>query len=1208
MSLERRLRVLSGLAVLGLVLWADARPVDAQTTSASVSGTVQDSQGAVLPGATVTLTSRTQGNVLTSSTDEQGRFMFGIVRPDTYSLQVSMDGFKTRELTNVVVNANDRFSAGVVAMDVGAMTEEINVTSRVAELQTTSGERSFALESEALKNIANNGRALFNFATLVPGALRQGMSGDEIGSVSGFTVNGQRPNSNNITIDGVANIDTGDNGGNMATTNIDAVAEFKVLTNAYQAEYGRAVGGQLQVVTKSGTRNFSGSGYWYGRRSDWNANTWINKRVAPEVQKPETSRNDSGYTFGGPVFVPGAFNTDKSKLFFFWSQEYQRRSDPPNVRETRVPTALERRGDFSQSVDSSGNPAIYIRDHQLALANPGWGCSATDTRACFADGGVLGRIPQSRLYQPGLNTLNIFPDSNFSGGSGLNFTSQVPNSAPRREELLRMDYQASSNWRVTGRYMKTKEEILQAYGTTWAGNGSDQLPMPTLFMHPGSNYMLSATGVLSDSMSLEMSWGRAGNSLNYELQAEKLFRAGAGLTGLPLLFPDAVQADYVPDLQFRGGRTDNAGQYQTDRGPFTNENITHDVLANLTKVWGAHASKVGFYYQNSYKPQSIFASFNGRINFTNDANNPFDTGFSYANAATGVFNSYTQASKFAIPEWRYTNIEFYAQDNWRPTDRLTLDYGARFYYLTPQWDHTLQASNFLPDEFDASRAASLYRPVCIGAPPCSGTARRGMDPRLVSQGVTPTLANTVEDRFVGRLVPGSDRFNGSFQAGQGINDELQDGAAFRVSPRLGFTYDLTGKQEMIVRGGWGIFYDRPQGNMVFDMISNAPGVLQSTLQWGTLQAFSPTSGDPFPTLGLNPTVFDFKPPKVTQWNLGVQRKLWKNFMFDLAYVGSESKDLLRQSQINAVPLGATFLPQNQDPTRAPSSVLGANALPNDLLRPYPGYGNIRMWDYSAFSNYHALQTGVTRRFDDGFMFSAFYVWSKALTIANDDFTAGAPNLSEAETRRLDYSYANFDRPHNFVVNAIYQLRDVKTGKLGLLTNDWQISGVYSWTSGRPYTIDFEIPNINQSNLAGNDGNPGARIVLTCDPGRGWSSDPYQQFNTSCFAPPSPGSDGAESARFFARNPPINNVDLSISKSIRAPKNLRFEVRLDMFNALNHTQFTGVNSRANFASLTNGTVTNLPRDASGSIVRPQGFGAINGVAQPRTLQLVTRVTF
>ena len=169
-------------------------------------------------------------------------------------------------------------STGALTLEVGAMTEEVSVSSRVIELQTTSGERSFTLESEALKNIANNGRVLFNFATLVPGALPQSTGGTEIGPVSGFTVNGQRPNSNNITIDGVANIDTGDNGGNMATTNIDAVAEFKVLTNAYQAEYGRAVGGQLQVVTKSGSRDFHGSGYWYGRRSDWDANSYLNKR------------------------------------------------------------------------------------------------------------------------------------------------------------------------------------------------------------------------------------------------------------------------------------------------------------------------------------------------------------------------------------------------------------------------------------------------------------------------------------------------------------------------------------------------------------------------------------------------------------------------------------------------------------------------------------------------------------------------------------------------------------------------------------------------------------------------------------------------------------------------------------------------------------------------------------------------------------------
>ncbi len=407
-----------------------------------------------------------------------------------------------------------------------------------------------------------------------------------------------------------------------------------------------------------------------------------------------------------------------------------------------------------------------------------------------------------------------------------------------------MDFQATNNWRITGRYMKNSEDILQAYGTTWAGNGSDHLPMPVLFVHPGSNYMLSGTGILNSTTTLELSWGRAANSLNYQLQNPDLFRAAAGLSSMPLIYPTAVQADYIPDFRFRGGRTANAGFYQTDRGPFTNENITHDVIANLTKVWGAHASKAGFYFQHSFKPQSIFASFNSQIDFTDNASNPFDTGYSYANAATGVFNTYTQASKYALPEWRYKNWEFYAQDNWKPTSRLTLDYGVRFYYLTPQWDTTLQASNFLPDEFNPAPQQSSIRQCASAGPLRNASNRRGMDPALIAAGVAPTMANTVEERFIGRLTPGSDRFNGSFQAGQGINDQLQDGAAFRVSPRVGVVYDLTGKGTTILRGGWGIFYDRPQGNMVFDMIANAPGVLNSQVQWGRLQTLATGGGDP----------------------------------------------------------------------------------------------------------------------------------------------------------------------------------------------------------------------------------------------------------------------------------------------------------------------------------------------------------------------------
>jgi hypothetical protein len=359
---------------------------------------------------------------------------------------------------------------------------------------------------------------------------------------------------------------------------------------------------------------------------------------------------------------------------------------------------------------------------------------------------------------------------------------------------------------------------------------------------------------------------------------------------------------------------------------------------------------------------------------------------------------------------------------------------------------------------------------------------------------------------------------------------------------------------------------------------------------------------------MQPTEYDFEPPKVTAWNVGVQHKLWKAITFDIAYVGSVSKGLLEYNQINALPLGTLFKPESQDPTKAPSSTPGNSALTTDLLRPYQGYGGIRYWQATGESNYHALQTGINRRFDNGLMFSVFYVWSKTLGTANTDWSTRYPYSTDEENKRVNYSYTDYDRPHNFVVNFVYQTPKVASGALGLLANEWQISGIYRWTSGRPYGIGISIPGIStSSNLTGTP-DVGARVVLTCDPGSGHSGDPYRQINTACFAPPQVGSKGDESARFFLHLPPINNLDLSISKSFSMGKGIRLEVRLDAFNALNHTQFTTVNSTVNFTSLTNPTITNPVYDANGNFVRNNGFGSISGVAPPRQLQLVTRLTF
>jgi hypothetical protein len=1136
-------------------------------------------------------------------TDREGDFAFPHVRPDTYALTVARNGFKTTVVTRAVVNANDRFSAGILTMEVGDVRESVTVVARVSPLQSTSGERSYTLEGTAIGNIAVNGRSFFGLVGLVPGVLpNAGFPRDTPAptDAAGFTANGQRPNSNNVTVDGITSIDTGNNGGNMATTNLDAVAEFKVLTSSYQAEFGRAMGGQVQVVTKSGTQDFTGSAYWYGRRSGWDANTWINNRAG--TAKPDTARNDFGYTLGGPVYIPGRFNEDRTKLFFFFSQEFQRRQDPTTERRVTVPTALERQGDFSQSRDANGNPFPYVRDTTIGLP-----CSASDTRGCFRDGGVLGRIPPDRLYEHTLAALGLFPLPNVEGQAGYNFSSQAPADQPRHEELLRLDFHPSDRWRLAGRYMESKDGQELPYGPPEAVGVFSNVPVVAGRLdRPAYNWMVSANGILATGTALEVGVGSAHNSIDIYSTNESLTKSAAGLSGLPLLYPDAVQSDLPPSLIFGGGRVGNPVVLLTSQGPFTNFNTTYDAIANLTSVLGAHVVKAGLFYQRSKKDQSAFADYNGFVLFNNNANSPLDSGHPFANAALGVYETFRQASAYRKAKWRYTNVEWYFQDNWKVDRRLNLDYGVRFYSMTPQWDVSGQASNFLPERYDPGRAARLLTPVCIGAYPCSGSNRRGMDPSLI--GIeTPTVGNTVAEPLIGRVVPGSgDRFNGAFQAGRGIEETLTTGSGFRISPRIGFAYDVSGKQSAVVRGSFGIFYDRPQGNMVFNLINNPPGISVEQLTWGGFPDVA-TSVPLNAPINLTPTQHAWELPKVYSWNVGAQTRLPGALTLDVAYVGSESRRLPQVVQKNAVPFGAAFQPENQDPTRAPSPTPGATALPADFMRPYGGYGNIGMIEYNAFSNYHALQASLDRRFDRGLLVGVSYTWSKALGVADFDGSTGRPDGEEAN-RRANYSYLGFDRPHNLVVSFVYQTPRVGRGAVGALANGWQVSGVYRWTSGTPYAITFNIPGIGAANLTGSDPGQNARIVVMGDPGDGWSGDPYRQIDTSAFAPPQPGSLGFESARYFLHGPPISNLDLSISKSISPGGKRRIEVRLDAFNVLNHTQFTGVNSQANFESLTDPRITNLPFDQAGNLVNPNGFGTVNGVRSPRQLQIVARVAF
>ncbi|MBO0860430.1 MAG: TonB-dependent receptor [Chloracidobacterium sp.] len=1175
-----------------LCLLATPLSLSAQSTSGSIAGVVQDKNGAAISGAGVVVTDQSRQASFTTKTDGEGRFAFAQLQPGRYNIKVESSGFRKLELKNVVLNANDKLSVGDLTLEVGTVEQVVEVVSEGQQLKTESGERSDALVGEQLQNVAVNSRTYLALAAVTPGVIvtgnfqTAGHSG--LGSIS---ANGARFNQNQLTLNGVGNVDTGNNGDQLATVSLDSVQEYKILTSNYQAEYGRSAGAQINVVTKSGGKEFHGSGYLFHRHEGLNANNWKNNRDG--LQRNLYRFNDAGYTIGGPVKIPKLGD----KLFFFWSQEFQRQLRPQGRRDVTVPTALERKGDFSQSVDKNGNK-VFIKDPQKSGA-----CNATDQTGCFGNN----IIPQDRLYAPGLAILNIFPMPNAPGNKGFNFTSQTPDSYPRREDMLRIDANLTNNWKLFGHFLNNYDSVTSDYGSFVLGSNTP-FGTPITDTRPGRSYAVGVTTIISPTTTNEFTWGYSHNQINIDAVNDGLTRAKTGLTNLPVLFTNAIQDDYIPRFQFNGTRIANEPTFGTNNAPFFNYNTTLDWIDNFSKVWNQHLFKLGVYIQRSRKDQTSFANSSGQFNFGDGGGNPLDTGFGFANAALGVFNSFNQASQYATGKYRYTNLEFYLQDTWKVTRRLTLDYGMRFYWIQPQYDASLQTATFLPDQFDASKAVRLYRP----ASDSSGK----------KIAIDPVTGATSDQSNIGKIVPGSGNlFNGIEQAGKDVSKYLMENRGLQYGPRLGLAFDVTGDQKLVVRAGAGVFYDRFQGNETFDMLTNPPTTLAPTLVNGRIQDIKPISVDnsnlnslTFAPFGLNAFSFEGKLPTVYNFSLGVQSKLPYELLLDVAYVGSLSRHLLQRLNVNPIAYGATFLPQNQDPTKVsqtPNATLGSNAFDADFLRQYQGLGSITVHQMGGTSNYNSLQVGLNRRFAKGLFFGLAYTWSKALaTVTNDgDFIR-----IDGNTRLANYGPAGFDRRHNVSINYIYDLPNIAMrfgGANNKLTRaifgGWQLSGITRFQSGNPYGVGFSIPNISNQNITGSY-TEGARVKLISDPLQGTSDDPYHRLNPAAFTAPAVGSIGLDAPVNYLVTPGVNNWDMSLQKSFSIKEGVRVQLRADAFNVFNHTQFSGINSTINFSSLTNPTPTNLPFNADGALRDKNGFGAVSGARDPRIMQLVVRVQF
>jgi hypothetical protein len=722
-------------------------------------------------------------------------------------------------------------------------------------------------------------------------------------------------------------------------------------------------------------------------------------------------------------------------------------------------------------------------------------------------------------------------------------------------------------------------------------------------------------------------------------QDDKATRTAAGID-TPLLFPNANTANLIPSLTFGGIGSVGAVVNTNVFGTFDQRFLIWQTMNNFTKVAGRHVYKTGFYFQSASNASNSQNRVQSDLDFTANNQNPLNSGYPFSNALLGVYTNYSQASTKINQNNLYHDVSWFVQDSWKAAPGLTLDLGLRMSWYQPVYNTAGDASFFDAALFKAADAQRIYRPVCVGAATCSSGAAtyRAIDPAETG---TPTLANTLQGLFVGKLIPDSGNpINGLGLVSGGYPSGGLDAPLILWQPRLGFAWDVTGSHSTIVRGGFGVAYDRYQSDITGNAPSNPPFVQNPTLQFGFLQDIRPGSGGALSPSAIRTVERESDFPTIYSFSLGVQRNIGAGTVLDVSYVGSKSRKLSRRTNLNAPAYGAAFQAAAQDPTKfangeipatepnlpaiysaAGHSFSGANILPVDFLRPYQGYGDITTTLFDADANYNSLQISVNRRFSQGATFGIAYTLSKVeTTVSSDGVYTRLVNADQ------DYALATFDRTHYFVGTAVWDLpgagRLLGGGKLarGILDN-WTLSGITTIATGNRTELGLTISGTDAgarllgTPTVGNLSGQQPRFLINGDPQSG------STINPAAFQIPGVGNNGPY-PRMYLRNPGIGNQDLSLFKVFPMGRDGKryLQLRLEAFNVFNHRQFSGRNLTTNvangagqtgaaiFNNFTDLRVTNNVRPAGNTSVLGTYFGGFNGARDMRIIQLAVKFYF